>query len=160
MTPQEAWSGRKPSVDNFKVFGCIAYAHILDKQGHSDPITYDEAVKVKKWREAMDNEIKSIEKNHTWELTNLPKGKKTNGVKWLDVKSAFLHGNLQEEVYIDQPPAYEKKGEKEKVYRLKKALYGLKQAPRAWYSCIDAQFTKLGFYKCPFEHTLYVKTEG
>ncbi|CAL2246233.1 unnamed protein product [Prunus armeniaca] len=57
----------------------------------------------------------------------------------LDVKSAFLHGDLQEKVYIDQPPGYEKKGEKEKVYQLKKALYGLKQAPRAWYSRIDAQ---------------------
>ncbi|VVA34051.1 Hypothetical predicted protein, partial [Prunus dulcis] len=173
-----------------------------------------------KWREAMDNEIKSIEKNQTWELTDLPKGKQTIGVKWvfrtklnkkgevdkhkarlvakgykqkhgidykevfapvarhdtirlvislaaqnswqifqLDVKSEFLHGNLQEEVYIDQPPGYERKGKEEKVFKLKKALYGLKQAPRAWYSRIDAHFAKLGFHKCPFEHTLYVKTE-
>ena len=43
----------------------------------------------------------------------------------LDVKSAFLHGNLQEEVYIDQPPGYERKGEEETLFELKKALYGL-----------------------------------
>ena len=75
----------------------------------------------------------------------------------LDVKSAFLHGELQEEVFVDQPPGYVKVKEEHKVYRLKKALYGLKQAPRAWYSRIDAYFTKEGFKKCPYEHTLFTK---
>ncbi|KAM1062207.1 hypothetical protein EV1_026345 [Malus domestica] len=49
----------------------------------SDPITYNEAVKEEKRKEAMDNEIKSIKKNQTWELTDLLKGKKTIGVKWV-----------------------------------------------------------------------------
>lgn len=75
----------------------------------------------------------------------------------LDVKSAFLHGELEEEVYIDQPPGYVKHGHENQVYKLKKALYGLKQAPRAWYSRIDAYFAKEGFLKCPYEHTLYTK---
>ncbi|GKV50593.1 hypothetical protein SLEP1_g57296 [Rubroshorea leprosula] len=75
----------------------------------------------------------------------------------LDVKSAFLHGNLQEQIFIDQPPGYVKSGSEHKVYRLKKALYGLKQAPRAWYSQIDAYFLKEGFQKCSYEHTLYIK---
>ena len=75
----------------------------------------------------------------------------------LDVKSAFLHGELEEEVYIDQPPGYVKQGYENQVYKLKKALYGLKQAPRAWYSRIDAYFTEEGFIKCPYEHTLYTK---
>eukprot|EP00253_Pinus_taeda_P028724 PITA_28724 len=61
--------------------------------------------------------------------------------KWkvyeMDMKSAFLNGVLMEEVYIEQPPGYEKKGQEHKVCRLKKALYGLKQAPRAWYSNDD-----------------------
>ena len=63
-------------------------------------------------------------------------------------------------MFIDQPPVYEKKGKEDKVYKLKKELYGLKQAPRAWYNRMDAYFTELGFSKCPFEHTLYVKNEG
>ena len=75
----------------------------------------------------------------------------------LDVKSAFLHGELEEEVYIDQPPGYVKQGYENQVYRLKKAPYGLKQALRAWYSRIDAYFTEEGFIKCPYEHTLYTK---
>ncbi|KAL4346685.1 hypothetical protein GQ457_17G012090 [Hibiscus cannabinus] len=76
----------------------------------------------------------------------------------LDVKSAFLHGKLNEEVYIEQPPRYEKKDAEQKVFRLKKALYGLKQAPRAWYSCIESYFVKEGFQRCPHGHTLFIKT--
>ena len=186
---------------------------------NSDPMTYEEAVKSEKWRHAMDQEIEAIERNETWELTNLPSGGKTVGVKWifktklnehgevdkykarlvakgysqqygvdyaevfapvarldtirivlslaaqkswsiyqLDVKSVFLHGEITEEVFVDQPPGYEQKGEESKVYRLKKALYGLKQAPRAWYSLIESYFVKVGFSKCPYEHTLFTKT--
>lgn len=76
----------------------------------------------------------------------------------LDVKSAFLHCELNEEVFIEQPPGYEAKGNEQKVYKLKKALYGLKQAPRAWYSRIESYFVREGFKKCPYEHTLFIKT--
>lgn len=77
----------------------------------------------------------------------------------LDVKSAFLHGDLSETVYVAQPQGYEKKGEENKAYRLKKALYGLKQAPRAWYSRIEAYFLKEGFKRCSYEYTLFIKSE-
>ncbi|KAK6144980.1 hypothetical protein DH2020_021800 [Rehmannia glutinosa] len=76
----------------------------------------------------------------------------------LDVKSAFLHGELNEEVFVEQPCGYVQKGHEHKVYKLKKALYGLKQAPRAWYSRIEAYFMKEGFKKCEYEHTLFIKT--
>lgn len=183
-----------------------------------DPITYDEASKDEKWKIAMDEEIKSIERNNTWELSDLPRGQKCIGVKWvyktklnkdggvdkfkarlvakgykqefgvdytevfapvarldtirlvismaahyswfifqLDVKSAFLHGELQEEVYVDHPPGYASSSNMGKVLKLKKALYGLKQAPRAWYGRINAYFSREGFEKCPFEHTLFTK---
>jgi hypothetical protein len=75
----------------------------------------------------------------------------------LDVKSAFLHGDLMENVYVEQPSGYHK--EEGKVYKLKKALYGLKQALRAWYSKIESYFSQEKFEKCPHEHTLFVKKE-
>ena len=65
----------------------------------------------------------------------------------LDVKSAFLQGEPNESVYVEQPQGYEKKGEEHKVYKLKRALYGLKQAPCAWYNRIEAYFVKEGFEK-------------
>jgi len=77
----------------------------------------------------------------------------------LDVKSAFLHGELKEVVHIEQPEGYIRKGEEQKAYRLRKALYGLKQAPRAWYSRIEDYFNGEGFEKCSYEHTLFIKKE-
>ena len=75
----------------------------------------------------------------------------------MDVKSAFLHGELSEDVYVEQPRGYEKKGSEPLVYKLHKALYGLKQAPRAWFSRIEAHFISEGFQKCDSEQTLFIK---
>jgi len=75
----------------------------------------------------------------------------------MDVKSAFLNGILEEEVYVEQPLGYMRRGEEKKVLRLKKALYGLKQAPRAWNYRIDKYFKKKGYEQCPYEHALYIK---
>jgi hypothetical protein len=74
----------------------------------------------------------------------------------LDVKSAFLHGELDEDIYVEQPLGYQH-NDGGKVYKLKKALYGLRQAPRAWYSKIETYFSCENFEKCPSEHTLFVK---
>jgi hypothetical protein len=78
----------------------------------------------------------------------------------LDVKSAFLYGELAEDVYVEQPQGFVVAGEESKVYKLKKALYGLKQAPRAWYSRIEKYFLKAGFERCTYEHTLFIKRKG
>lgn len=75
----------------------------------------------------------------------------------LDVKSPFLHGYLEEEVFIKQPFGYVKVGNENNVYRLQKALYGLKQTSQTCYSRIEAYFRKMGFQKCPCKHTLFVK---
>jgi len=55
----------------------------------------------------------------------------------MDVNSAFLNGELEEEVYIEQPEGFLLTDKENYVCRSKKALYGLKQAPRAWYACLD-----------------------
>jgi hypothetical protein len=76
----------------------------------------------------------------------------------MDVKSAFLNGILEEEVYVDQPTEFEVKEHPTKVYRLKKSLYGLKQAPRAWYNIIDTYLIKSGFSRSQNNPNLYTKT--
>ena len=73
----------------------------------------------------------------------------------MDVKSAFLNGDLKEEVYVEQPPGFEISEQKNMVYRLHKALYGLKQAPKAWDDKIDTFFLSLGFKHCYADSNLY-----
>jgi len=75
----------------------------------------------------------------------------------LDVKSAFLNGNLDEEIYVAQPAGFLVKGREDKVYKLHKTLYGLKQAPRAWYNKIDSHFLNQGFKRSENDATLYVR---
>lgn len=81
-------------------------------------------------------------------------------VHHLDVKSAFLNGELQEVVYVTQPEGFVMKNSERLVYRLFKALYGLRQAPRAWYARLSKYLETLGFTKCPYEHAVYTKREG
>ncbi|KAL4563757.1 hypothetical protein LXL04_027802 [Taraxacum kok-saghyz] len=78
----------------------------------------------------------------------------------MDVQSAFLHGTLEEDVYVQQPQGYVVENNEEKVYKLQKALYGLKQAPRAWFSRIEAYFIKEGFARSSSEHTLFIKAKS
>ncbi|KAK2426061.1 putative mitochondrial protein [Trifolium repens] len=78
----------------------------------------------------------------------------------LDVKSAFLNGKLEEEVYVEQPQGFKVKGEEHKVLKLNKALYGLKQAPRAWNKRIDEFLKQAGYTKCTVEHGIYVKGQN
>jgi hypothetical protein len=82
-------------------------------------------------------------------------------MKWklhqMDVKTAFINGVIEEEVYIEQPQGFEVEDRKSHVCILKKALYGLKQAPRAWYGRIDSFLTSLGFTKSKADSNLYFK---
>lgn len=75
----------------------------------------------------------------------------------MDVKSVFLNGPLEEEVFVMQSLGFMKQENIDKVYRLKKSLYSLKQVPRVWNKRIDSFFHRAGFQKCPFEHVLYMK---
>jgi hypothetical protein len=81
--------------------------------------------------------------------------------KWqvhhMDVKSAFLNGELEETVFVQQPPGLTQGDDQGKVLRLNKALYGLRQAPRAWNAKMDASLHTLGFSKSKLEHAVYRK---
>ena len=81
-------------------------------------------------------------------------------VHHMDVKSAFLNGELQEEVYVQQPPGFTDMGNQNKVFKLHKALYGLHQAPRAWNQKLDSNLVALGFQKNTSEHAIYCKGVG
>ena len=77
----------------------------------------------------------------------------------MDVKTTFLNGVIEEEVYIEQPQRFEVEDRRTYVCKLKKALYGMKQAPRAWYRRIDSFLTSMGFAKNKVDHNLSYKVE-
>lgn len=78
-------------------------------------------------------------------------------IEQMDVRSAFLSGYLSEEMYMDEPPGFEK--DKPKVCKLIKSLYGLKQASRVWYERFHEFMVKIGFKTCESDRCLYVKIE-
>ena len=75
----------------------------------------------------------------------------------MDIKSAFLNGEIEEEVYVKQPPGFINPKKPNHVYKLHKALYGLKQAPRAWYKCLTKFLIASGFEIGKIDSTLFTK---
>ncbi|WVZ00646.1 hypothetical protein V8G54_026715 [Vigna mungo] len=207
-------SSSRPHVPNRKYLNYI----LLTDEG--EPENYEEACQMtdaSKWELAMKDEMKSLMSNQTWELVELPIGKKTLHNKWvyrvkedhdgskrykarlvvkgfqqkegvdyteifalvvklntiksvlsivaseglyleqLDVKTAFLHGDLDEEIYMHQPEGFLEERKKNMVCRLKKSLYGLKQAPRQWYKKFESYMHKEGFQKCNVDHCCFFK---
>ncbi|GJS37357.1 putative ribonuclease H-like domain-containing protein [Tanacetum coccineum] len=76
----------------------------------------------------------------------------------MDVKSAFLYGKIEEEVYVCQPPGFEDPEFPDRVYKVEKALYGLHQAPRAWYETFSTYLLDNGFHKGQIDKTLFFKS--
>ena len=183
-------------------------------QTHADKVS---------WMKAMQEEMHSLLKNDTYELVELPKGRKALWNKWvfklkkdsdgkllkykarlvvkgfgqkkgidfdeifspvvkmssirvvlsltasldleleqLDVKTAFLHGDLNEEIYMSQPEGFEVKGKEHMVCKLKKSLYGLKQAPRQWYKKFDSFMVSHEYKRTDADHCVYFRkfTDG
>ncbi|GJV84160.1 putative ribonuclease H-like domain-containing protein [Tanacetum coccineum] len=75
----------------------------------------------------------------------------------MDVKSAFLYGTIEEEVYVHQPPGFVDPAHSNKVYKVIKALYGLHQAPRAWYETLSYFLMENGFRRGTIDKTLFTK---
>ncbi|GJV35078.1 putative ribonuclease H-like domain-containing protein [Tanacetum coccineum] len=75
----------------------------------------------------------------------------------MDVKSAFLYGTIEEEVYVHQPPSFVDPAHPNKVYKVIKALYGLHKAPRAWYETLSSFLLKNGFRRGTIDKTLFIK---
>ena len=77
----------------------------------------------------------------------------------MDVKSTFLNGILEEEVYIEQPEGFVDENNRDMVCKLHKALYGLKQAPRAWYERLHKYLVQIGFERTDDNNNMYIKSE-
>nr|GEV11092.1 hypothetical protein [Tanacetum cinerariifolium] len=96
-------------------------------QTRKEPKRVHQALKDPSWIEAIQEELLQFKMQKVWILVDLPHEKRA-----IDVKSAFLYGTIEEEVYVFQPPGFEEPNHPDKVYKVVKELYGLHQAPRAW----------------------------
>ena len=77
-----------------------------------------------------------------------------------DVKTAFLHGNLTEEIYMEQPDGRKEKGKEDYVCKLHKSLYGLRQAGRCWYERLCSEMKKAGFERASVDHSVFTKCDS
>ncbi|GJS52459.1 retrovirus-related pol polyprotein from transposon TNT 1-94 [Tanacetum coccineum] len=161
---------------------------IVNIKESKKPKNVGEALKDESWVVAMQEELNQFTANDVWELVPNPKSMTIIGTKWIfrnkldengvvsrnkarliaqdfklfqmDVKSAFLNGFINEEVYVAQPSGFIDFAKPNHVYRLKKALYGLKQAPKAWYDRLKAFLVKHDYYMGMVDNTLFTKNKG
>lgn len=87
-------------------------------------------------------------------------GKQKLILRQYDVKTAYLNGSLDEELYMRQPPGFEASGQEELVCRLKKSIYGLRQSARCWNKALDSVLRDLRFQQCESDPCLYVRRSG
>nr|GEU69990.1 hypothetical protein [Tanacetum cinerariifolium] len=150
-----------------------------------EPKTYKEALTQACWIEAIQEELNEFESLEVWELVPRPNQVMDEGIDYedsfalvarleaiqiflayaahknmvvyqMDVKTAFLNGNLREEVYVSQPDGFVDPNNPNHVYKLKKALYGLKQAPRAWYDMLSSFLLSQYFSKGSVDPILFI----
>ncbi|GJV47871.1 ribonuclease H-like domain-containing protein [Tanacetum coccineum] len=130
--------------------GNYCFATMLNKG--VEPKTYLEASQHKHWVDAKNAEMDALYKNNTWEIIDLPVGRKA-----IDINNAFLYGDLKETVYMTLPPGYFPVNET-KVCRLNKSIYGLKQAPRQWNAKLTVALLENNFVQSKSDHSLFTKS--
>ncbi|KAG8497798.1 hypothetical protein CXB51_007413 [Gossypium anomalum] len=157
----------------------VAYALNVaeDIDANQEPSNYSEAISFEdseKWMFAMQEEMESLHKNRIWDLVKLPKGKKHSWIRallsivvmhdleleQLDVKTAFLHGELEEDIYMQQPEGFIVSEKEDYVCLLRKSLYGLKQSPRQWYKRFDSFMTSRNFKRSSLDSCVYFKKKS
>ncbi|GJR66024.1 putative ribonuclease H-like domain-containing protein [Tanacetum coccineum] len=160
---------------NHKDFQHYLFACFLSQ---NEPKKISEALKDESWVDATQEELLQFKIQKVWILVDLPFGKKAIGTKieairiflafasymgfivyQMDVKSAFLYGKIDEEVYVSQPPGFLDPKYPQKVYKVVKALYGLHQAPRAWYATLSTFLLKNGYRRGTIDKTLFIKKD-
>ncbi|GJP40382.1 hypothetical protein CLOM_g24652 [Closterium sp. NIES-68] len=116
----------------------------------------------KEWKKASDEEMGSIIENDTFDLVNLPPGRKAISSKWLFKRKTDADGNIERYksrlTYMEQPEGYNDGSGR--VWKLKKALYGLKQAPRQWYIKLREVLEAIGFTPSTADQSLFMLGEG
>lgn len=156
------WELTEPPKDK-KVIG-LKWIYKLKKDAEGNIVKYKARLVAKGYSQEQgvdfDDNFTPVTRSETIRLLLALAAQNEWEVHHLDVKTTFLNGEIEEEVYVTQPEGYEKKGKERMVYRIMKALYGLRQAPRAWYSKLNTCLGQMGFVRCPYEHAVYTKREG
>ncbi|GJR43884.1 putative ribonuclease H-like domain-containing protein [Tanacetum coccineum] len=135
-----------------------------------EPKNISQALEDESWVDVMQEELLQFKIQKVWILVDLSFGKKAIMTKWVyrnkkdergvtDVKSAFLYGTINEEVYVSQPPGFVDPKFSKKVYKVVKALYGLHQAPRAWYTTLSTFLLKSGYKRGTIDKTFFIKKD-
>ncbi|GJZ44110.1 putative ribonuclease H-like domain-containing protein [Tanacetum coccineum] len=136
---------QKQKRTNHKDFHHCLFACFLSQH---EPKKISEALKDESWVDAMQEELMKEEL-----LSEIKQ------VYQMDVKSAFLYGKIDEEVYVSQPPGFQDPKHPKKVYKVVKSLYGLHQAPRAWYATLSTFLLKNGYRRGTIDKTLFLKKD-
>nr|GEV14345.1 hypothetical protein [Tanacetum cinerariifolium] len=118
-------------------------------QTQEEPKKIFDALKDPSWVESMQEELLQFKIQNVWILVDCPKG--------MDVKSTFLCGTIDEEVYVMQPPGFQDPEFPDRVYKVEKAMYGLHQALRAWYGTLSKYLLANGFQRGTIDQTLFIK---
>ncbi|GJR77469.1 putative ribonuclease H-like domain-containing protein [Tanacetum coccineum] len=160
---------------NHKDFQNCMFACFLSQE---EPKKVIHALKDPSWIEAMQEELLQFKLQEVWTLVELPNGKRAIGTKWvfrnkkdekgiviknkarlMDVKSAFLYGKIEEEVYVCQLPGFEDLNFPDRVYKVEKELYRLHKAPRAWYKTLSTYLLDNGFQRGKIDKTLFIRRD-